>query len=98
MKPVELIYRVKITAGMMDLAYRSKVIWISGVTDPHHALQTAIAWAESTWYPDWLSVNLQLFNWDTQTFSQLLFFKRQFNILFPSQKTIVLKGMNYSFG
>ena len=82
MKKGELIYRVEITDGMMDLAYRSTEIIVSGVENLHHAIQTAIAWAESTWYPDWLSVNLSLYDSQSKIFIPILFYPRPSNCAF----------------
>lgn len=82
MKKDELIYRVEITAGMMDLAYRSTEIIVSGVENLHNALQTAIAWVESTWYPDWLPVNLSLYDSQSKIFIPILFYPRPSNCTF----------------
>jgi hypothetical protein len=78
MKPDKLIYKVKITAGLADLAYRSKLILITGVLGADHALQTAIFWAESHWYPDWLTIEVTPFVKDFCPVSSPMVFKRQF--------------------
>lgn len=90
MKPDESIYKVRITAGLADLAYRSKLIWITGVLGTDHALQTAIFWAESYWYPDWLTIEVTPLTKDFCTVSSLMVFKRQFPIFYQAQETSVL--------
>ncbi len=89
MKPDKLIYRVKITAGLADLAYRSKLIWITGVLGTDHALQTAIFWAESYWYPDWLTVEVTPLTKDFCAVSSPMVFKRQFPTFYQPIETLV---------
>lgn len=90
MKPDKLIYRVKITAGLADLAYRSKLIWITGVLGADHALQTAIFWAESHWYPDWVTIEVTPLNKGFCPVSSPMVFKRQFPTFYQAQETSVL--------
>lgn len=89
MKPDELIYTVKITAGLADLAYRSKTIWITGVLGADHALQTAIFWAESHWYPDWRTIEVTPLTKDFHPVSSPMLFKRQFPTFYQTNETSV---------
>lgn len=88
MKPDKLIYRVKITAGLADLAYRSKLIWITGVLGTDHALQTAIFWAESYWYPDWLTIEVTPLT-NFCAVSSPMVFKRRFPTFYQPIETLV---------
>lgn len=89
MKPDELTYKVKITAGLMDLAYRSQVVWITGVSGVDHALRTAIFWAESFWYPDWLSIEVTALTKGYHPVSAPMIFKRQFPTFYPVKEVPV---------
>ena len=78
MKRHNLIFKVKITAGLNDLAYRTGVIRISGVSCANHALQIAIYWAELFWYPDWLMIEVSQVSTDNRSINKPMCFHRQF--------------------